>query len=69
MELMKLNIKPQYFFDESGTPKSVLISKREYEEIEALLEDFEDTIDLLKAERDATSFKPYDEFRKQWLLK
>jgi hypothetical protein len=29
----------------------------------------EDTIDLLRAEREAVSFTPYEEFRKKWLTK
>jgi hypothetical protein len=32
-----------------------------------LIEDLEDSNDLLKAEREATSFIPYDQFRKTWL--
>jgi len=31
------------------------------------LEDLEDANDLLKAEREATSFTPYEKFRKSWL--
>jgi hypothetical protein len=32
-----------------------------------LLEDLEDANDLLKEEREATSFTPYEKFRKTWL--
>jgi len=32
-----------------------------------LIEDIEDANDLLKAEREATSFTPYEKFRKTWL--
>jgi len=32
-----------------------------------LIENLEDANDLLKAEREATSFTPYEKFRKTWL--
>jgi hypothetical protein len=32
-----------------------------------MLEDLEDANDLLKAEREATAFTPYEKFRKRWL--
>lgn len=44
-----------------------LLGKYEYENIMELIEDLEDANDLLKAEREATSFVPYDKFRKAWL--
>jgi len=41
-----------------------LLSSKDYRRIEELIEDLEDTIDLLKAEREAVSFTPYEKFRK-----
>ncbi len=67
MEHMQLNIKPQFLYDDKGNPKSVLLSRRDYQKIEAMIEDYEDTIDLLRAEREATSFTIYEEFRMKWL--
>jgi hypothetical protein len=37
--------------------------------MEEIIEDLEDTVDLLRAEREATSFIPYEKFQKKWLSK
>jgi PHD/YefM family antitoxin component YafN of YafNO toxin-antitoxin module len=60
-------VKPKYLVDEKGHKKAVVLSLKEYETIMELLEDLEDANDLLKAEREATSFTPYEKFRKTWL--
>ena len=60
-------IKPKYLVDEKGKKKAVVLNLKEYENIMELIEDLEDANDLLKAEREATSFIPYDKFRKTWL--
>jgi len=61
------NTKPKFLIDQKGTKKGVLLSLKEYRNIMEMIEDFEDTIDLLRAEREAASFTPYEEFRKNWL--
>lgn len=63
------NVKPQYIINKKGNKKAVILNLKEYEKLLELLEDFEDTNDLLRAEREATSFIPYDSFRKTWLKK
>jgi PHD/YefM family antitoxin component YafN of YafNO toxin-antitoxin module len=61
------NVKPEFIVNKKGNKKAVILSLKEYENILELLEDFEDANDLLRAEREATSFIPYDKFRKTWL--
>ncbi|MEI6153386.1 MAG: hypothetical protein WCQ90_04785 [Deltaproteobacteria bacterium] len=61
------NTKPKYLIDENGNKKAVVIGFKEYKYLIDSIEDFEDTIDLLKAEKEAISFTPYEEFRKTWL--
>lgn len=58
---------PKYIIDEQGHKKSVILNLKEYKNLIELIEDLEDANDLLKAEREATSFIPYDKFRKKWL--
>jgi PHD/YefM family antitoxin component YafN of YafNO toxin-antitoxin module len=67
MQSVSETIKPKYLVDEKGHKKAVVLSLKEYENIMELIEDLEDANDLLKAEREATSFTPYDKFRKTWL--
>ena len=40
---------------------------KDYQRLEGLIEDLEDTIDLLRGEEEAVSFIPYEDFRKKWL--
>ena len=60
-------IKPQYLVDKKGRKKAVLLDIQEYDHILELIEDLEDANDLLRAEREATTFTPYEEFRRTWL--
>ncbi|MEW6068086.1 MAG: hypothetical protein AB1610_07340 [Nitrospirota bacterium] len=60
-------IKPKYLVDEKGNKKAVVLNFKEYENIMELIEDLEDANDILKAEREATSFTTYEKFRKTWL--
>ena len=60
-------LKPKYLVNDKGHKKAVVLSLKEYENIMDLIEDLEDANDLLKAEREATAFIPYDKFRKTWL--
>jgi len=60
-------IKPKYLVDEKGNKKAVVLNFKEYENIMELIEDLEDANDILKAEREAISFTPYEKFRKTWL--
>ena len=64
MQSVSETLKPKYLVDEKGHKKAVVLSLKEYENIMELIEDLEDANDLLKAEREATSFIPYDKFRK-----
>ena len=67
MQSFSETVKPKYLVDEKGHKKAVVLSLKEYETIMELIEDLEDANDLLKAEREATSFTPYEKFRKTWL--
>jgi len=60
-------IKPKYLVDEKGHKKAVVLDLKEYKNILGLLEDLEDANDILRAERKATTFTPYEKFRKTWL--
>jgi len=62
-----MNVKEKYLIDEKGNKKAVVLGLKEYRNIMELIEDLEDTNDLLKAERKATAFTPYEKFRKTWL--
>ena len=61
------NAKPEYIVNKKGTKKAVVLSLKEYENLLEMIEELEDANDLLKAEREATSFIAYDKFRKTWL--
>ncbi len=67
MQSVSETVKPKYLVDEKGHKKAVVLSLKEYETIIELIEDLEDANDLLKAEREATSFTSYEKFRKTWL--
>jgi PHD/YefM family antitoxin component YafN of YafNO toxin-antitoxin module len=67
MHKVVANVKPEFIVNKKGDKKAVILSLKEYENLLELLEDFEDTNDLLRAEREATSFILYDKFRKTWL--
>jgi len=67
MQSVSETVKPKYLVDEKGQKKAVVLSLKEYENIMELIEDLEDANDLLKAEREATSFTRYERFRKTWL--
>jgi hypothetical protein len=60
-------IKPKYLVDQKGNKQAVVLNFKEYENIMELIEDLEDANDILRAEREATSFTPYEKFRKTWL--
>jgi hypothetical protein len=62
-----ITAKPKYLIDEKGHKKAVVLNLKEYENIIGLIEDLEDANDLLSTERKATSFTPYEKFRKTWL--
>lgn len=62
---MKTNLKPKYITDDKGKKTSVVIDIRDYKNLMDYLEDLEDARDLLKAEREATGFVPYEIFRKK----
>jgi hypothetical protein len=60
-------IKPKYLIDEKGHKKAVVMDIKDYQSLMEFIEDLEYAHDLLKAEKKATSFAPYEEFRKEWL--
>ena len=59
--------KPEYIINKRGAKKAVVLGIKAYENILELIEDLEDANDLLRAEREASTFIPYDKFRKTWL--
>jgi hypothetical protein len=61
--------KPEFVTDLQGRKKAVLLDIRAYHKMLATMEDLEDTNDLLKAERKAKGFLPYEEFRRTFLKK
>jgi len=60
-------VNPEFVVTNKGTKKAVILSLKEYHNLIELLESLEDANDLLRAEREATDFIPYEEFRKTWL--
>ena len=60
--------QPEYIINQRGNKKAIILTLKEYESIVELIEDLEDANDLLRAEREATSFSPYEEFRKTWTI-
>jgi PHD/YefM family antitoxin component YafN of YafNO toxin-antitoxin module len=60
-------VKPEFIINEKGTKKAVVLSLKEYQALIDILETLEDANDLLKAEREATDFIPYEKFRRNWL--
>ena len=64
---MKMGLKPSYVTNEKGKKTSVIIPLRDYENMIDSLDDLEDACDLLKAEREATGFIPYQKFREKFL--
>jgi hypothetical protein len=67
MEGVALESRPKFIVDEKGKKKAVLLNLKDYQRLEELIEDLEDTVDLLRAEREAVSFIPYEKFRRKWL--
>lgn len=62
-------ITPEYIVNKKGSKKAVILSLKEYENILELIDDLEDANDLLRAEREAKSFIPYDKFRNHIILR
>jgi hypothetical protein len=60
-------LKPEYIINKNGNKKAVILSIKQYKAIPEIIEDLEDANDLLKAEREAKSFSPYEKFRKAWI--
>jgi len=60
-------IKTKYLVDEKGHKTAVVIRLKDYENLLEFVEDLEDANYLMKAEREAKGFTPYDEFRMKWL--
>jgi hypothetical protein len=67
MQSIAKSARPKYLTDEKGNKKGIVLNLRGYNKILGLIGDLEDSNDLLRAEREATSFIPYDKFRKTWL--
>ena len=61
------HIKAKYLIDEKGNKKAVVMDIKDYQNLIEFIENLEDARDLLKAEKKATSFTPYEKFRKEWL--
>jgi len=62
---MTLKLAPHYLTDEKGKKSAVVINIHDYENLLEYLEDLEDACDLLKAERMAKTFAPYEKFREK----
>lgn len=60
-------VEHEYLVDESGHKRAVVLKLEEYESMVEMIEDLEDANDLLRAESEAASFTPYEEFREEWL--
>lgn len=60
-------IKPRYLTDEKGHKTAVVINLKDYNNLLEFIEDMEDANDLLRAEKKAVGFTPYERFRQRWL--
>ncbi|MBI3754049.1 MAG: hypothetical protein HY266_08430 [Deltaproteobacteria bacterium] len=60
-------VKPKYLVDEKGRKTAVVINLKDYNNLLEFIEDLEDANDILKAEKKATEFTPYEKFRQRWL--
>ncbi len=60
-------IKPKYLIDEKGRKTAVVINLKDYNNLLEFIDDLEDANDLLKAEKTAAGFTPYEKFRQRWL--
>jgi PHD/YefM family antitoxin component YafN of YafNO toxin-antitoxin module len=67
MALATETVQPEFIINKKGTKKAVILSLKEYQSLIDILESLEDANDLLRAEREATEFIPYEKFRKKWL--
>jgi len=65
--IMKTTLKPRFITDEKGRKTSIILKITGDENLLEYLEDLEDARDLLRAEREAAGFIPYDTFRKRFL--
>jgi hypothetical protein len=63
----KTDLKAKFITDEKGKKSSVVIDLKDYKNLLDYIEDLEDAYDLLKAEKEAADFIPYDLFRKRLL--
>jgi hypothetical protein len=61
------HIKPKYLVDEKGHRRAVVMDIKDYKNLMEFIEDLEDSYDLIKAEKTAKGFTPYEKFRKGWL--
>ncbi|MBI5893839.1 MAG: hypothetical protein HZB79_09380 [Deltaproteobacteria bacterium] len=60
-------IKPKYLIDEKGHKTAVVINLKDYNNLLEFIEDMEDANDILRAEKKAAGFTPYERFRQRWL--
>lgn len=60
---MSPKVKPKFITDVNGRKKEVVLSLKEYEQLMDFLEDIQDSYELLKAEKTAKKFIPYEKFR------
>ncbi len=61
------HIKPKYLVDEKGHKTAIVMNIKDYQNLMEFIEDLEDAYDLVKAEKKASGFTPYEKFRKEWL--
>ena len=60
-------VKTKYLIDEKGRKTAVVINLKDYKNLLEFIEDLEDANDLLKAEKKAIRFTPYENFAKAGL--
>lgn len=62
---MALELKTKFIVDKKGNKKQVVIDIRDYRKMTETIEDIKDAYELLKAEREAREFIPYERFRQK----
>ncbi|MBI5561581.1 MAG: hypothetical protein HY894_01820 [Deltaproteobacteria bacterium] len=67
MQNLNAAIKPRYLIDEKGRKTAVVVGVKDYKALLVLIEDLEDANDLMRAEKKAAGFTPYEKFRQRWL--
>lgn len=62
---MGLAIKTKFITDGKGNRRQVVLDIKDYRKMTETIEDMQDAYELLKAEREAKEFIPYEKFRQK----